>query len=294
MYGILPPQNQNSKTTTKTVGQTITKKTLDVQHNFKMQQFMEKEEHVKNLTDQINKFKNELDKLYEKRKGLSQEEEMSDYEISKIIELKDSIMSFEKQLQLLDNTDEVDYLINTGDILFQYYEIVDKGSSHDETLIVNKKTINENSILKYLLKSSKETLNNTIPPQEENIPKKDKASLLEKYMEFTEQNYVKNMCCDKCTPTTPDKCGFCDSQNRNVMLNDGIIYCNDCYTVEYIIIDHDRPSYKDPPKEISYFAYKRKMINALKSHMPRLSKLVSWKNIKELRITLVIILVASF
>jgi len=28
-------------------------------------------------------------------------------------------------------------------------------------------------------------------------------------------------------------------------------------TVEYILVDHDKPSYKDPPKELAYFAYKR-------------------------------------
>jgi hypothetical protein len=59
-------------------------------------------------------------------------------------------------------------------------------------------------------------------------------------------NYVKYIEADK-----KDKCLFCSSSNRNIMLNDGIIYCNDCCTVEYIIIDHDRPSYKDPPKEIA-------------------------------------------
>ncbi len=256
MYGILPSQtSQNSKTTTKTVGQTITKKTLDVQHNIKMQQFMEKEHHEKKISDQIDKFKNELDKLYEKRKSLSQDEELNEKDINRIIELKDLIMSFEKQLQMLENTDEVDYLINTGDILFQYYEIVDKGSSHEESLIV-KKTINENSILKYLLKPTDSPPSSSSQPEENiSMKTKDKASLLEKYMEFTEQNYVKSSVCDKCPNS--DKCNYCDSLNRNIMLNDGLIYCNDCCTVEYIIIDHDRPSYKDPPKEISYFAYKR-------------------------------------
>ena len=29
------------------------------------------------------------------------------------------------------------------------------------------------------------------------------------------------------------------------------------WEVDYIVIDSDKPSYKDPPKEISYFAYKR-------------------------------------
>ena len=86
MYGILPPQTQNTKTTTKTVGQNITKKTLDVQHNIKMQQFIEKEEHEKKLSDQINKFKNELDNLYEKRKSLQQDDELNDIDINRIID----------------------------------------------------------------------------------------------------------------------------------------------------------------------------------------------------------------
>ena len=33
--------------------------------------------------------------------------------------------------------------------------------------------------------------------------------------------------------------------------------CEKCGQVDYIVIDSDKPSYKDPPKEISYFAYKR-------------------------------------
>lgn len=38
---------------------------------------------------------------------------------------------------------------------------------------------------------------------------------------------------------------------------EGYLYCTTCYTMEYIIVDHDRPAFKDPPKDASYFAYKR-------------------------------------
>ena len=33
--------------------------------------------------------------------------------------------------------------------------------------------------------------------------------------------------------------------------------CQKCGEQENIIVDSDKPSYKDPPREISYFAYKR-------------------------------------
>jgi hypothetical protein len=52
-------------------------------------------------------------------------------------------------------------------------------------------------------------------------------------------------------------CGHCGSCDRTVQLQDGCVFCNRCFTVEYILIDHEKPSYKDPPKEVSYFAYKR-------------------------------------
>lgn len=41
------------------------------------------------------------------------------------------------------------------------------------------------------------------------------------------------------------------------MLQDGYVYCPTCQSMEYVLVDHDKPSYKDPPKEIAYFAYKR-------------------------------------
>jgi hypothetical protein len=136
-------------------------------------------------------------------------------------------------------------------ILFKYYDIIDKGSPKDDAMLLNKKTIVANSILKYLIsQENKDKDNDDVNDKHNDV--NDKATLLEKYMECTEHNYVKYIEVDK-----KDKCLFCSSSNRNIMLNDGIIYCNDCCTVEYIIIDHDRPSYKDPPKEISYFAYKR-------------------------------------
>lgn len=52
-------------------------------------------------------------------------------------------------------------------------------------------------------------------------------------------------------------CQHCGTTDRTVMLHDGYIFCNRCFTLEYVLVDHEKPSYKDPPKEITYFAYKR-------------------------------------
>lgn len=54
-----------------------------------------------------------------------------------------------------------------------------------------------------------------------------------------------------------EACGHCGQRERTVLLQDGLVFCKACHTVEYIIVDHEKPSYKDPPKEVAYFAYKR-------------------------------------
>lgn len=254
--------------------QPITKKTLDVQHSLRMQQFYDTDKQIQELQDKITSLKDDYESLSRKKSASSDPcEEI----IDDMISLQDNIMVLEQEMRVLGcYANEIDYLTNTGDILFKYYDIIDKGTPPDESLLINKKKVGCNSILKYLVKADAQDGNMS------NNDTEDRATLLEKYMTFTESNYVKTMECEN-----KDKCHFCDSSNRNIMLNDGLIYCNECNTVEYIIIDHDRPSYKDPPKEVSYFSYKRKMIDALKSHTPRQSEYVSWENVFDLRMILI-------
>ena len=218
--------------------QGVTKKTLDVQHNQKMQLFVDSESKINSLHDEINKMRSCYDELNVRRSG-------GDVScVDEMIMIYDKILLLESELKELESSmNEVDYFTNTSDILFKYYDIVEKGDQKDE--IFDKKMVVGNTILKYLINPERhdddlKSLND------------DKATLLEKYMNYTEYNYIKNIETDQ-----KDKCNCCESSNRNILINDGLIYCNECHNVEYIIIDHDRPSYKDPPKEISYFAYKR-------------------------------------
>tara|TARA_Y100000385_G_C12852285_1_gene533643 strand:+ start:108 stop:734 length:627 start_codon:yes stop_codon:yes gene_type:complete len=44
---------------------------------------------------------------------------------------------------------------------------------------------------------------------------------------------------------------------KTVINNDSISVCNKCFSVQHLLTDNEKPSYKDPPKEISYFSYKR-------------------------------------
>lgn len=164
--------------------------------------------------------------------------------------VSDRLTDAKKQLEKLEKQgDEIDYYVNTGSILFQYYDILENGK---DVNAIPKASANGKSILKYFLAPTQSNA------KEETSSNMDRATLLEKYMYATDTNYIKQV-----EHETRDKCPHCDSLDRNIMLNDGLIYCNVCNTVEYIIIDHERPSYKDPPKEIKRRFLKVKVSNPL-------------------------------
>jgi hypothetical protein len=214
--------------------QKATKKTLDTQHNNKLSEFQLKAEKLSSLKQKFNSIYEKIIELEgKKHSGLSKEEHDT---LMEYLDERDHIKKVIDELE--NNDDEVEYLINTAPILFKYYDIIEKGD--DDTF---QPKINENSILKWLVKNKEENVDNN---------KEDRASLLERYMAYTDENFIKNQETD-----LSYTCHNCGGDNMNILLNDGIIYCNECSCVEYIIVDHDRPSYKDPPKEISYFAYKR-------------------------------------
>ncbi len=91
----------------------------------------------------------------------------------------------------------------------------------------------------------------------------DRATLLEKYLTCTNTDFIKSdapedeAAIENAAASVPTPCAHCRSTNRTVMTHDGYIFCNECFTLEYVLVDHEKPSYKDPPKEVTYFAYKR-------------------------------------
>lgn len=265
-------------------GQNATKKTLDTQHVNKLQEFSNNDTNIAKLQKEIETLQNKI-KKFKPRSELS-DSEFDNY-ISLTDQLSLLRKKMEK-LESLD--DEIDYYMNTAPILFQYYDILENGKNVNTIRkpVASEKSIlkyfmqpsgggagkSENNgggsaggggpaggmgsslgsggsgaggggasnVTGGAGRASSGTVG---AASGDNDVTMDRASLLEKYMNVTDSNYIKPM-----QDEPKDRCIHCKSNDRNIMLNDGLIYCNNCHTVEYIIIDHERPSYKDPPKEI--------------------------------------------
>jgi hypothetical protein len=233
--------NQNNRKISKHNNQNV-KKTLDVQHSHKLSQMQDFEAKQNESKDNIKEINKKLEHLNQIRKTSG----LSDKQFEEYIALTDDRDDLVKELdKAMEQMDEVDYYVNVGSTLFKYYDIIEKGASDDEN--INKIDVCENSILKFFIKQP-----DVIEEDEKKDLKDDRASLLERYLVATDDNYIVNQPYE-----IKDSCKYCSSSNISMLLNDGINYCNDCNSIEYVTVEHDRPSYHQPNFEVTYFAYKR-------------------------------------
>jgi len=225
------------------------KKTLDIQHNNKLAEFEERQKEIQRVTQRLQELQKTL-KDHEITKNECNDETILTSIIENIVSVQNDINETKNKLQeLTSKNDELDYFVNMGPILFKYYDIVENG--HDDTAIQSTEDTN-NSILKYFMGGSKKNETTETVNKKTSRVKEDRGSLLDSYLSYTNKDFIKPVESERV-----NTCDACGSSNINVLTNDGIVHCTNCSCVEHILVDHDRPSYKDPMREISYFAYKR-------------------------------------
>jgi hypothetical protein len=233
------------------------KKTLDIQHTLKINDFQDIGKKISTMRDRILEIDKNLSKLEEEKK--KNEDNISDKSFENYLSYIDEKQLLEKNITSLENsTEEVDYYVNTSSLLFQYYDLVENGMHDINNNNTATSAMKESSILKYFVNPSSNSNNNgnngnignNGNNDENNDDNKsdtntvdDKATLLDKYLSYTESNFIKNI-----NTECDDHCSNCKSENRVIMINDGLIFCNNCHMIEYIIVDHERPSYRDPPR----------------------------------------------
>jgi Poxvirus Late Transcription Factor VLTF3 like len=250
--------------------------TLDAKHNEIIKNFKEEQ---KNLKKYYLELKLEEDKLNKTQMdnsiALNPEDLTAIFEIQNYIdELKEKIKNIELQSK------ETDYFIKTGNILYEYYnEMDDVAKQEDDSIPPKKKEkkdkkkvavgenepkigaffgipvkqeekdIEENNEGKRVLKM------NDFVQMGTNI---DRASKLDAYLSKIDKSYgirgkVHNKIdfCKKCKVTY--------NKDYELIVNhiEGFMSCLKCGHMEYVIIESDKPNYKDPPPEATYFAYKR-------------------------------------
>lgn len=135
-----------------------------------------------------------------------------------------------------------EYYLNNGELLFDYYNDDFKTSTND---VSNT----DNSILNFFNDNK-----NIVDKKDiDKLNKKDDTII--KYMSNIDDTYLNNNLDD-----IDDKiniCKNCGNNNLTYKTLESEVFCNKCGYTEKVLFENDKTSYKETPKEISYFAYKR-------------------------------------
>ena len=163
----------------------------------------------------------------------------------KLIKYKSSDTTFDEKLELKDNIKELDeeikslkskkkkYFLNNSTYIFNYFEEkknISNGSSN--TRLLDKFfNISDND--------SKNVSKNNINIQ------KYFGNIDSSRLDMT--NYIHDT----------DICRVCNIGELIPIDHEGILVCNNCSSNVKFLIENEKPTYKEPPKEVCFYAYKR-------------------------------------
>jgi len=213
--------------------------TLDAIHN----------QTIQTMTDQKNNLHEYREKLKELHEKISNT--ISDIDIWR---LERNVEILEKKIKILEDGSELmDYYLRTGDILYDYYDIQEQIQQGTKTFSNKAKPGSILAILDEVAQEQGHESKNTVISKNE---KKglQRQQLLNNYLQLEDPLMARNIVDEYDDPWT--NCEICD--NEMIMcLNEANLTCSKCGHQEFILVDSDKPSYKDPPREVSYYAYKK-------------------------------------
>lgn len=180
------------------------------------------------------------------------------------LEVLNEIDTLEKEIiDYKSNKTLNDYYLNTGDVLFQYYdsiENIDTDNIPQQKAISNK----QDSILSYLNidENVDKSFNATIEKEAKELP----SYVFEKYasreelrteylLRVNESKYDIKKTYHK-MKVKNDVCTECNTELTHIQA-ESVIECTKCGHIMNIIIDTEKTSYKEPPKESCYYSYRR-------------------------------------
>jgi hypothetical protein len=197
--------------------QHFTSATLDSKHTEQMNMFTLEENKLSKLRGKKNRIKHLL---------------TSTTDIETKLSLTDEIIIIKRQIKEIKSLRSQYYLTN-GNIIFKYFE--------------SKQNISKNNNIKKSLNSFFNVNNSII--EETNTENKDITTYLlnidETFLDINK--YVQQI----------DICRHCNKGELIPVDYEGILVCNKCSRHKMYLVENEKPSYKDPPKEVCFYAYKR-------------------------------------
>jgi hypothetical protein len=202
--------------------------TLDTKHNEFLNEFnKDRQDKIPEIKLDIKNFKKQL-----KNDNLTIEQQL---------DIQDKINELTKEIKEI-NLKKKEYFLDNSKYIFEYFENK-KNISEGNTIQINS---NKTKIMNTFFKINKD---NETTSTETN----ENKNIVQKYLSNIDDIFldVNSFVCQT------DICQVCYKGELIPLEDEGILLCNNCSRNVPYLIENEKPSYKEPPKEVCFYAYKR-------------------------------------
>jgi hypothetical protein len=209
--------------------------TLDGKHKEFINEFCKDEQ------DKIPTIKKEKTDL--KQKLLDEAEELT---IEQRLDIEDRINEITETVKKL-KTKKVEYFLDNSKYIFEYFE--NKKNISSTEISSSSSTMDTKS--KILNSFFKIKNNDTNQNKAENENKN--RNIVQRYLSNIDETFL-DMNAFVCST---DVCQYCFKGELIPLDDEGVLICNICSKNVPYLIENEKPSYKEPPKEVCFYAYKK-------------------------------------
>ena len=177
--------------------------------------------------------------------------QLEKYELKELLQ-KDTL-TVEQQLEYKDKINEInetikqtkgrkmEYFLDNSKFIFDYFE----NKKNISTGTTNINISDKNKILNSFFKIKQD--------DSANINQNKTNNIVQKYLSNIDDTFidVNSFICQT------DVCQICHKGELIPLEDEGLLICNVCFRSIPYLIENEKPSYKEPPKEVCFYAYKR-------------------------------------
>ena len=205
--------------------------TLDGKHREFVNEFSKDE------NENIPKLKHERQELLNKLSSFDLKEQT----IETKLDAQDRIDDITKKLKELKHKKR-DYFLDNSKYIFEYFE--NKKSISKNEIVPNPNSTTKNKILNNFFK-----IKSTVVVQNDQVTK----NIVRKYLCNIDETFLDVNNYLNCT----NVCNYCNDGELIPLDDEGVLMCNNCFKNVPYLIENEKPSYKEPPKEVCFYAYKK-------------------------------------
>jgi hypothetical protein len=172
--------------------------------------------------------------------------------IEQIMDIKDRIVEITETIKEL-NHNKKKYLLDNSKYVFEYFEnkknitnIDPNSPSSVSSSSSNKPSSSKNQLLFNFFKIQNDN-------KDTNITENRNKNIVQNYLSTIDETFIDMNSFVRST----DICQHCFKGELIPLDDEGVLICNACAVNIPYLIENEKPSYKEPPKEVCFYAYKK-------------------------------------